>query len=244
MDEKDNIVVEYGGMDERYITLPYQSIDNIIGREKYFSKVNYGNYEEWSIYYNIPQADWKMVFTVSAESIIKSTQMDGFFLMVCYVIIAAIMCILMLALSKSITGRVTMLRDRMVKVKEQLPEELIVPHYYDEIGQLTDSYNYMVRKIQQLIQEKTEMMNEKNKMEMNFLRSQINPHFLYNTLDMISWYVVKGKMEDVIESIQSLAKFYRLSLNDGEVLTTIEKEICLIEKYIEIQKRRTVLILS
>ena len=156
-----------------------------------------------------------------------------------YLIIACLICGGMACVSSFTTKRIQKLRDQMEKVKDNLPETLDCKTYKDEIGQLTDSYNYMVKTNRHLVKERNEVTREKNQMEMNVLRSQMNPHFLYNTLDMISWYAAAGSTNDVMDTIQVLASFYKISLNNGKVLTTLEQEIKLLELYMELQNRRS-----
>ena len=74
--------------------------------------------------------------------------------------------------------------------------------------------------------------------EMNALYSQINPHFLYNTLDTIVWMAEFNQSEDVIKITKSLAQFFRLSLNKGENLTTLRDEVDHVKQYLYIQKQR------
>ncbi len=77
-----------------------------------------------------------------------------------------------------------------------------------------------------------------HKHEMDALYSQINPHFLYNTLDTIIWQAEFNQSEDVISTTKSLAQFFRLSLNQGEKLTTLRDEIQHVKQYLYIQKQR------
>ena len=79
---------------------------------------------------------------------------------------------------------------------------------------------------------------EIRKYELNMLYSQINPHFLYNTLDTIVWMAEFNNNSEVIETTKSLAEFFRLSLNNGEMITTIDKEINHVRQYLIIQKKR------
>jgi two-component system sensor histidine kinase YesM len=79
---------------------------------------------------------------------------------------------------------------------------------------------------------------EIRKYELNTLYSQINPHFLYNTLDTIVWMAEFNNTTEVINTTKSLAEFFRLSLNNGDMITTIEKEVNHVRQYLIIQKKR------
>ncbi len=74
--------------------------------------------------------------------------------------------------------------------------------------------------------------------EMNAMYSQINPHFLYNTLDTIVWMAEFNQKEDVIEITKTLAQFFRLSLNQGKETTSLKNEIEHVKQYLFIQKQR------
>jgi len=76
------------------------------------------------------------------------------------------------------------------------------------------------------------------KYELNSLYSQINPHFLYNTLDTIVWMAEFNESSEVVETSKSLASFFRLSLNNGEMITSLENELNHVKQYLIIQKKR------
>jgi len=238
MDEKECVVAHQGQDAYGAFVLSYQDIDRMIPVENEFCQVDYGNRIAWSIFCNIGQMNWKVVLAVSKEVITKEAQEDAWLFMCVYIVIAVFLFVPVLLIARSITTRVTLLKNKMQEVHQAPPMKLESDKCADEIGSLTESYNYMVEQIQNLLAERIKISRENNQMEMNLLRSQINPHFLYNTLDMISWFAEKGDTESVTDSIQTLAKFYRLSLNQGEILTTLSREIHLLEQYIKLQKRR------
>lgn len=108
----------------------------------------------------------------------------------------------------------------------------------DEFGVLFNRFNGMLETIDRQIAEIREMGERRQRLEFSLLQAQINPHFLYNTLDMINWLAKGGKSAEVNTVVTSLARFYRLFLNNGEEIVTIERELELIENYVNIQKVR------
>jgi two-component system sensor histidine kinase YesM len=108
----------------------------------------------------------------------------------------------------------------------------------DEIGMLITSYNNMVTEMNSLLTKQFEMGQEKVGAELKALQSQINPHFLYNTLDMVNWMAIKNENENIRETIQAMSRFYRLTLSRGEDIITIRDEIIMCEAYVEIQQKR------
>jgi len=105
----------------------------------------------------------------------------------------------------------------------------------DEFADIADSFNDMASTTQRLIDEVYVSRLEKKEAELQILHSQINPHFLYNTFSSISRMAKLGEIGKLHEIIRELAKFYRLTLNKGEMLITIEKELQIIEAYLNIQ---------
>lgn len=108
----------------------------------------------------------------------------------------------------------------------------------DELTDLTQRFNKMVRKTGELIEQKIFMEREKKDAELRVLEEQINPHFLYNTLDMINWIAYEKNDEKICHIIEALSDFYRLGLNSGERIYTVEQEIKHVRAYVEIQKER------
>nr|MCR5753305.1 sensor histidine kinase [Acetatifactor sp.] len=142
-------------------------------------------------------------------------------------------------LTRSITSRIHLLRNQMMKTQMGIIKKVEGTEYYnDEIGQLIRRYNEMVGKVEELMQEQYVLGQEKTGAELKALQSQINPHFLYNTLDMINWMAQKNETENIRDVVQAMSKFYRLTLSKGKDIVSIGDEIKMCEAYMEIQKRR------
>jgi two-component system sensor histidine kinase YesM len=108
----------------------------------------------------------------------------------------------------------------------------------DEIGQLGKGYNIMVMRIKELIQNVYESELSKKESELRLLQSQINPHFLYNTLNNISWLLHREGSPGTAEMIQKMSEFFRFSLNQGADSITLDKELKIIEDYLFLSKIR------
>ena len=107
-----------------------------------------------------------------------------------------------------------------------------------EVVQLTKSYNLMIRKIRNLMDQILVEQEAKRKSELSSLQAQINPHFLYNTLDSIVWMAEHEKHEDVILMTSSLASLFRISISKGQMIIPVEHEINHARHYLTIQKMR------
>ena len=107
-----------------------------------------------------------------------------------------------------------------------------------EVQELSDSFGHMVGRIQQLMTTVREEEIDLRKTELKALQAQINPHFLYNTLDSIAWMCEQGKNGDAVKMVHALARLFRISISRGHELIPIEKELQHAESYLLIQKFR------
>lgn len=143
-------------------------------------------------------------------------------------------------LAKTMSGRIIRLTSRMKQVKKgeliSLPSSIIQGK--DEIGELTSTYNYMIHAMEDLIEKEYLLGQETKNAELKILQAQINPHFLYNTLDMIQWFAEEGMLSQIEESVSSLATFYRLSLSNGKEFISLREEMEHVRSYIRLQKLR------
>jgi two-component system sensor histidine kinase YesM len=109
-----------------------------------------------------------------------------------------------------------------------------------EIVQLSRSFNKMVVRVRQLMDQLVDEQRDKRKTELRALQNQINPHFLYNTLDSIVWLAEHNRNEDVVTTVVALARLFRISISKGETFITIREEIEHVENYLTIQSMRYV----
>ena len=108
----------------------------------------------------------------------------------------------------------------------------------NEIGRMERSFNYLLDELQQTIEGKLSDARQLGLMELRLLQSQINPHFLYNTLNLICWRLTKNGDEEGARYVQALAQFYRIGLNHGKELIALEEELRHVQLYVEIQNFR------
>ncbi len=111
-------------------------------------------------------------------------------------------------------------------------------HTGDEVGVLSESLNTMIDKINELLAQVTTEQVRLRKAEFELLQSQINPHFLYNTLDAIIWLAEAGEQKKVVSMVRSLSEFFRTSLNRGKDIITVREELLHVRSYLEIQQVR------
>lgn len=158
-----------------------------------------------------------------------------------YIVLALCMllaAIIAVILSNSITNPIRMFIKSMSYAQEGNYDIRIRYNRKDEFTQLFSQYNIMLRQTKELIKKLYFSENKKKEAELKALQAQINPHFLYNTLDSINWIALRHKVPEVSHMVTSLSDFFRYSLNKGKNIIVIEDELRQVESYLSIQKVR------
>jgi len=155
-----------------------------------------------------------------------------------FLAISFFMIMVMGTMAKSITGRLKRLEEQMRGLQKGHIRRMEEGYSQDEIGQLVGNYNAMVDRVEELLREQYVLGQKKVEAELKAFQSQINPHFLYNTLDMINWMSQKKESENIRSVVQAMSRFYRLTLGKGRDIVTIRDEVEMCEAYMEIQRRR------
>ncbi len=107
-----------------------------------------------------------------------------------------------------------------------------------EVVALSRTFDDMIETVQELVKQNEIKEKNKRKSELNALQAQINPHFLYNTLDSIMWMAENGSKEEVIDMVGALARLFRISISKGKRIITVEREFEHVRNYLLIQKIR------
>ena len=109
---------------------------------------------------------------------------------------------------------------------------------HDEVGEVAECFNQMVKAIKELIDENYVMKLQEKESELAALQAQINPHFLYNTLDSLYWQATNEGNDEIAESILALSQLFRLVLSQGKREVAVAQEVELVYRYLQIQKMR------
>jgi two-component system sensor histidine kinase YesM len=186
----------------------------------------------------IEEIDWFIVAAVPEKEIIIIARKTISQAMLIFLIVAPLTLPLSYFIAVSLTGRLSKLSAHMNEIKEGNFDLISLPEGNDEIGKLTKHFNQMLRKVTRLLDVQYKLGKDIKNKELIALQTQINPHFLYNTLDQINWLALKAKAPEVSELVLLLSRFYKLSLSKGEDIVTIENELIHIETYVGIQNVR------
>ncbi len=187
----------------------------------------------------IPNTDWIMVSAVPESNLTSEGYQLVINFLLLYAFVLIICVIISLALSSSVTGRISKVAENMQRVRcSTLPVPMDRPDGSDEICSLIDSYNYMSGEINRLVDQQQQTADELRLSEFRALQAQINPHFLYNTLDMINWMARSGETAQVSEAVNLLSRFYRITLSRGSSIITVREELEHATLYVQLQNMR------
>ncbi|MFK4439864.1 sensor histidine kinase [Paenibacillus sp. RC21] len=186
----------------------------------------------------IPDTDMNIAMIVPYSDIQKSSNKMRNRLILIFSLIIPLTFILSYIVAGSATKRLRQLIRHVRKVKDGNFEISPLPGNQDEIGELTTNFNVMVENISRLIEETYTLGREVKNKELKALQAQINPHFLYNTLDLINIMAIESGNGEISKVVDQLALFYRLSLSNGSEIVTLESELRHIESYVSIQNMR------
>ena len=185
----------------------------------------------------IAYTGWKVVGVIPQNAQTDSLIRFRYYIMT----IITLLIMMILFVNKVITRKISspiLKLDDSVKAYEAGEKPNIYIGGSSEIRHLGHSVQKSYEQIESLMKEIVEQQNERRKSELDALQSQINPHFLYNTLESITWMIEGNKNEDAVFMISELAKLFRISLSKGKTIISIEDEIQHCRSYLNIQKYR------
>ena len=219
-------LLDYHGIEDSFM-----SSNNFIERTILDQKVYAG-------FYNIKQPGWFMVTILPSGPILRQSNIIMLQYIALYLSILVLAYVVAHFLSRSITNRISSVVYQMSKVRSGTPAPMESPVYHDEVGDLIDTYNYMTRKIDELMEDQRKSSEELRIAEFNSLQAQINPHFLYNTMDMINWLALQGRNSEISTAVQKLSRFYKLTLSRKSSISTIGEEEEHASIYVQLQNMR------
>lgn len=181
---------------------------------------------------------WTAVGVINADELIRNRTSIVNFYFTLSAISLVLATVAALIISSSVTKPLKQLESAMHLVEQGDLTIRARTDVNNEIGQLGKTFNTMVGEIKTLMESTVANEEAKRKSEINALQAQINPHFLYNTLDTIIWMSASGKTDEVTEVTAALAKLFRTSISKGENYVTVRNELENIDSYLTIQKMR------
>lgn len=218
--------------------LDYYDIQALLMASNSFVRQDVSGGSVYAAFYYIEETRW-FVVTVLPERPLLHMANRTFIQFVIICIVSLVLSILVaIVIAHSMTRRISKLSKQMSSVEEGAPVPMKEPRTRDEVGKLISSYNYMTREINDLMQQQKKTAEELRLAEFQSLQAQINPHFLYNTMDMIHWMSLQGRNEEVSEVVQNLSRFYKLTLSRKRDLSSIENELEHAQVYLQLMNMR------
>lgn len=186
----------------------------------------------------INKTDWYLLLVIPYRDILEFSDQSRRQMLLVFLLIALLTFPLAFLVSASATNRIQKLTKQIRKVETGNFGVTLQPGNHDEIGTLTHNFNFMVTKIATLMDEKYQLGREIKHLELKALQAQINPHFLYNTLDLINWMAIRANAPEIRKVVEALSKFYRLSLSKGEDMVSLHDELEHVKAFVAIQNMR------
>lgn len=184
----------------------------------------------------IPNINWRIIAFIPNDVFKEhANNIRNLTLLICISSII-ILSVISIAVSQYLTKRVAKIISTLNAFREGEFHKRIPFKGYDEFAQIASAFNLMGQNISELIQQVYVANLEKKEAELASLQAQINPHFLYNTLSSISRLAKFGEIDKLHQMVLGLARFYRLTLNEGNTIITVANELEQVMAYIDIQK--------
>lgn len=239
MDAKGGLI---SSSDEKMVesgTVPEDLLNMILESEEESREITYHGESCIMDVSCLELADWKMAVIVPVRMVTSTVDQLFVYIIVIMLCCAGICCWIIFWISGRFLRPVEILDASMKEVYEGNMEAYVDPqNYHGEIKSMMTYYNTMLVQINHFIEERVEDEKKKKKLELEVLMGQVNPHFLYNTLENIVWKSNEVGSPDIGRLAASLGRLYRLSIGNGELLVSIKQEVEHLMAYINIQKNR------
>jgi|HigsolmetaAR203D_1030402.scaffolds.fasta_scaffold01278_3 two-component system sensor histidine kinase YesM len=196
------------------------------------------------LYQTIPMTGWKLVAEVPESAISgKSVALNRISAAVVIVATLVIFILVIVLLFASIAEGMSERIRKLIRVMKQegldhLDDTIAQSALVGDISTLERTIGRMIQTVKALAEDSFRAKLQEREASLKALQAQINPHFLYNTLEAINWMAIRRKADDISDMINALSKYFRLSLNKGRDIVTVQEEMTLVKAYLDIQQTR------
>ncbi len=187
---------------------------------------------------SFPINGWKVVGFIPREELTKNSKRIGIIVAILILLLSVLSVLLSWYFSGQIVKPIRSLIGLMGRVEDGDLDVNMKLTRDDEIGHLGNSFNMMIKRIKALMQQIYDEHKKLEKAKYKTLQAQINPHFLYNTLDSVIWLARARSYNKIVTMTTALTKFFRIGLSRGKDLITIQEEFAHVENYLIIQSIR------
>lgn len=214
-----------------------------------YTKINNSTEDKWHeitlnkdtyflVHHNVANTPYKKILLIPYSDIFNESKSLLIFMLITMLIVAIVSYTIAVFISNSSIKRLYKLTTSMKKVEDGNLTVQIDVKGNDEISNLTKNFNTMIKRTEILVEEKYRLGQELKNQELKALQAQINPHFLYNSLNLVNCIAIKNHIPDIVNTVNSLAKFYKISLSKGKDIIPVREEIEHVKMYVNIQNMR------
>lgn len=238
IDEENHIVSSsYAGNEEEYERLSAFNQSLPVDFEKW-SNVRYNGQNAFITYESINSAGWKIIYLIPIVYLSEAYISIGKYFLLIFGITCAVMIYMTYSISNKDVKRIEKVLRIMRNIQKKKFDERLDVGVKDEIGIIEENMNKMVDEICVLLEQQYEAGLKIKNAEYKLLQAQINPHFLYNTLELVNWMAINIDATEISDLVQKLSRYYRLSLSRGLDEISIKEEVSHAITYLEIQNQR------
>lgn len=208
-------------------------------KQSYRERTNHFTYKDYDIICNQASMNASIVCKIVPRYSLQMQLLDVAYMpLMLMIAILMAMLPLLIIISNIFTKPLRQVSEAIRKFSKGDFEQQVEVTTNDEIGEVARCFNKMVGDIKTLIDENYVITIKEKESELTALQAQINPHFLYNTLDSLYWQATEAENDDIAESILALSQLFKLALSRGSRVVTVGHEAELISRYLQIQKMR------
>ncbi len=203
-----------------------------------WSKISLPSGDYYYVGRRVSEGNWYLASLIPVSEFNREYWMVAVWVLISAILIAVTVAMISYLISNYYAGRITAINQRMKEVQEGEVNAFIPPEQEapdDEMDILDRNYDIMLETVQRLMKEQYRLGKNITRAEMRALQAQINPHFLYNTLDLINFGAMDYGADKVALIARNLGQFYRLSLNHGKPAISIDDELRHVEAFVVIE---------
>lgn len=208
--------------------------DNIL----YSNRSEYSGDHEIYLEQDLPKTGWRLIHSVPGEVLYHDVNNIRRFVLLMVGFLTVIIIIVSVRIAHSITRPLEELDRAMHKLRNGDFSANLMVDSGDEIGYLGESFNTMVAQVNRLMREAVEVERQKRKAELKFLQNQINPHFIYNTLNMIKRMAQFQGAGNISDALDNFIDVLRRITRKGTELGTVKSEIDFLDSYLKLLELR------
>ncbi len=199
-------------------------------------RISSDNYKTFRV--DVSHSDLSLVSQVSIDDMMKPYYTIVFITLGISLILLLLGILASRTITNSITNKLVRLIRHMAKIKDRNFEPILIDGVYDDVDRSIEGYNNLLHEFEEILEEQKRNADRTKRLELKILREQINPHFLYNTLEIVNSLAIINNQPEISDVARWMSEYYKLSLNHGKDLMTVQEELRHVELYIHLQNLR------